>query len=69
MKNFQSFKTNTGEIINVSANQSKRHFTIKTSIGKFRTYPMNQEEFDSNEMNTGNDWAQFLKSDDYFRVK
>jgi len=29
---------------------------------------MTQEEFDSNEMNTPQDWGQFLKSDEYYAV-
>jgi len=50
------FRTNLGETIKVSANQSKRHFTIKTNAAKFRTTPMTKEEFDSCLNNTGNDW-------------
>jgi hypothetical protein len=60
--------TNTGRELKITSNQSKRHSTIKTESGKYRTYPMSQDEFDSNELNTANDWAQFLKSDDYYRV-
>ena len=29
---------------------------------------MSQEEFDREEMNTENDWKQFLKSDDYYAL-
>jgi len=54
--------------IRVTANQSKRTFTIRTETAKYRTYPMSQEEFDSNEFNTQNDWRQWLKSDDYYKV-
>lgn len=64
-----TLKTNLGETIKVSSNQSKRHFTIKTESGTYRTLPMTQEEFDSNEFNTGNDWKHFLKSDDYYKVR
>lgn len=61
------------ETIKVTANQSKRTFTIRKYdndkvYAKYRTYPMSQEEFDSEEMNTENDWKQFLKSDDYYIV-
>ena len=63
-------KTST---IKVSANQSKKTFTIRKYIdgnlfAKYRTIEMSQDEFDSEEMNTENDWKQFLKSDDYYTV-
>ena len=61
------------ETIKATANQSKRTFTIRKYIDgklfvKYRTIQMSQEEFDSEEMNTENDWKQFLKSDDYYTV-
>ena len=62
------FTTNTGEKISVSANQSKRTFTIRTEYAKYRTYRMSKEDFENEERNTGNDWKYFLRSDDYFRV-
>lgn len=53
--------------IKVKANQSKRTFTIRTSGGnKYRTIPMSQDEFDSAEMWTQEDWRQFLKTDEYY---
>lgn len=63
----------SNETIKVSANQNKRTFTIKKYIdgklfAKYRTIQMTQEEFESEEMNTENDWKQFLKSDDYYAV-
>ena len=63
----------SNETIKVTANQSKRTFTIRKYIDgkfftKYRTIEMSQEEFDSEEMNTENDWKQFLKSDDYYTV-
>ena len=56
-----------------TANQAKRTFTIRQFVdgelfAKYRTITMNREEFDSNEFNTENDWSQFLKTDDYYRV-
>lgn len=60
--------TITGREIKVRSNQSKRTFTIVTSSGKYRTYPMTKEEFRSCEHNTGNDWNNFLKSNDYYKV-
>lgn len=68
MKTFTTYTTISGRLIKVRSNQSKRHFTIKTDSATFRAYQMTQEEFDSCENNTGNDWNQFLKSDDYYKV-
>jgi len=64
---------NLKETIKVTANQSKRTFTIrKTYVDgskvKYRTSTMNQQEFDIENMNTENDWMQFLKSDDYYKI-
>ena len=61
------------ETITATANQSKRTFTLRKFIDgkffvKYRTVEMNQEEFDSAEMNTENDWKQFLNSSDYYKV-
>lgn len=68
MKTYTKHTTITGREIKVRSNRSKRHFTIQTDAATYRTYPMSQEEFDSCEHNTGNDWNQFLKSDDYYKV-
>ena len=59
--------------IKVKANQRKRHFTIREYSGgelmaKYRTYRMTVEEFDSAEYWTENDWFQFLKTDEYYKV-
>ena len=59
--------------IKATPNYSKRTFTIRTYIdgklsSKYRTIEMSQDEFDQEEMNTENDWRQFLKSGDYYTV-
>ena len=64
---------NSNQEIKVVANQSKRTFTIRCYdngklYAKYRTSQMSQQEFDTEEMNTENDWKQFLKSDDYYIV-
>ena len=65
-----TLKTISGYEIKVSANHSKRHFTIKTDAGKFRTTPMTKEEFTSCLNNPGNDWKFFLrKGDDYYKIR
>ena len=61
------------ETIKATANHSKRTFTIRKYIdgklfAKYRTIEMTPEEFDSELMNTENDWKQFLKSDDYYKI-
>ena len=63
----------TLETIKATANQSKRTFTIRKYINgklfaKYRTTQMSKEEFNREEMNTENDWKQFLKSDDYYKI-
>jgi hypothetical protein len=62
-------KTMLGERIDVRSNHSARTFTIRTDVAKYRTYPMSKEEFQSCLNNTANDWAYFLKSSDYYKVK
>ena len=65
---YKKLITITGREIKVSSNYSKRTFTIVTESGKYRTYPMSEEEFESNLRNTGNDWNTFLKYDDYYKI-
>lgn len=66
----QTLTTITGEKITiVSCNISKRTFTIRTSGGKFRTYPMTKQDFEyHSDFATGNDWQQFLRSSDYYKI-
>lgn len=67
----QTFKTISGREIKISSNKRNRTFTIKTESSKFRTVPMNKEEFENNQHNTGNDWQQFLNGcdGDYYTVR
>jgi len=60
--------------IKVTADQNRRHFTIRTYVNgtllaKYRTIPLNRNEFRSEENNTERDWFQFLKGPDYYLVK
>lgn len=64
-----TYKTITGRTIKVATNHSKRTFTIKTESATFRTIQMSKQEFESELYNTGNDWAQFLKGSDYYKVR
>jgi hypothetical protein len=59
--------------IAVTPNYSKRTFTIRKTYDdgqkvKYRTIPFSQQEFDSELMNTENDWKYFLSGNDYYRV-
>jgi hypothetical protein len=56
--------------IKVTPNHSRNTFTIRTSAAKYRTLPMSKYEFNNANRNwTGNDWQQFLKTDEYYKVK
>jgi hypothetical protein len=60
--------------ITAKGNQRERTFTLRCynngkMYAKYRTTPMTQEEFDSEGMNTQNDWKQFLTTDEYYKVK
>ena len=60
--------------IKVTPNYYKRTFTIRKTYEdgqkvKYRTIQLNQDEFNSELMNTENDWKQFLKSNDYYQVR
>ena len=62
------------DTITATANFSKRTFTIRRFydgklFAKYRTVQMGVEEFDETEMNTFNDWKDFLKGQDYYSVK
>ena len=65
---------NSNETIKVTANQSKRTFTIRKYIddklfAKYRTNPVSKEEFESDEYMTDNDWKHYLRtSNDYYKV-
>ena len=65
----KTLTTISGRTIKVSSNKSERTFTIKTDSSKYRTLKMSKEEFNSCINNTGNDWSDFLKSDDYYVVR
>ena len=61
--------TITNEIFKISSNKAKRTFTIRTKYSKFRTLQFTKEEFEHADFFwTGNDWKQFLKSDECYKV-
>ena len=62
--------TITNEILKISSNKTKRTFTIRTKYAKFRTLQFTKEEFEHADFFwTGNDWKQFLKTDEYYKVR
>jgi hypothetical protein len=65
----KTLKTISGRVLKVSSNKQKRTFTIVTESNKFRTIQMSKEEFYNALYWTGNDWQNFLKTDEYYPVK
>ena len=65
----KTFKTILGKTLKISVDHSRRTFTIRTDVAKYRTFRMSKEEFNSCLHNTGNDWNNFLRSDDYYKVR
>ena len=61
-------KTITGSLIKVTPNNRSRTFTLRTDGAKYRTIQMSRGEFESAKYWTGNDWSQFLKTDEYYPV-
>ena len=61
--------TITNEVYKISSNKGRRTFTIRTKYAKFRTLQFSKEEFEHADFFwTGNDWSQFLKTDEYYKV-
>ena len=61
--------------IEATANQSKRYFTLRIkettgkTVSKYRTIAYSKEEFEEMEMNTNQDWNDYLKtSQPYFKI-
>lgn len=65
-----TIKTKATEL-KVTSNQSKRYFTIKKGDIKYRTFPMNKEEFENAEFWTEGDWKDFLRRNngEYYKVE
>lgn len=66
--------TTPEETLKVTANQSKKTFTIRSYFdgklfAKYRTLSMSKDDFENEEMNTERDWLHFLRStDNYYKV-
>lgn len=59
---------NTQSTIKATPNHKARTFTIRTEAAKYRTIKLSKEEFQSCLHHTQNDWRQWMKSDDYYKV-
>lgn len=57
------------ENFKITKNKSKRHYTINKGYIVYRTFPMSKAEFDSAYYWTQGDWKNFLKSDEYYKVR
>jgi arsenate reductase-like glutaredoxin family protein len=66
---FTTLKTITGRELQVRSNRNQRTWTIKTDSATYKTNPMSKEEFQNSFYSTGNDWQQFLNSNDYYKIK
>ena len=64
----RTLNTITNVQIKVTPNKSQRTFTIRKDGIKFRTLQMSKEEFESADYWTGNDWANFLKTNEYYAI-
>lgn len=58
----------------VKQNKSKKTYTIRCySLNNlyaiYRTLPMSKEDFNNAYYYTQNDWRNFLKTDEYYKVK
>ena len=43
--------------------------SAKTESGKYRTLPFSKKEFEhADSFWTGNDWQNFLKTDEYYKI-
>lgn len=67
--NMKTLTTISNREFKVSSNKSARKFTIRTSFATYRTTKMTKEEFTSALNWSGQDWAEFLKTDDYYKIK
>jgi len=67
MKTLTSITGREFEII--SSNKTMRTITFRVGGTKYRTIQMSKDEFQSAQYWTGNDWSQFMKSDEYYKLR
>lgn len=56
------------ENFKITSNKQKRHYTINKGYVKYRTLPMDKQEFNKAYYWTQNDWQQFLKTNEYYKL-
>lgn len=54
--------------LTATPNYSKRTFTIRTNGSKYRTSQFSKAEFEENLHNTGKDWLNFLRTEDFYKA-
>jgi len=64
----KTLKSITGREFKIASNKRNRTFTIMVDSVRYRTCQMSKDEFNSCLNNTGNDWSNFLKSNEYYKV-
>ena len=52
--------------IKVTPNYSKRTFTIRKNGIKYRTNKLDVDEFEELDMNTNNDWINWMRTNDFY---
>ena len=62
-------QTITKRELKVSSNKRERTFRIKTESATFKTIPFSKQEFNSAYYWTGQDWQEFLRTDEYYQIK
>lgn len=65
----KTLRTISNRELKVTSNKRERTFRIKTESATFKTLPFNKEEFKSAQYWTGNDWQQFLRTDEYYKLR
>jgi len=68
--NARIVKSITGREFRITSNKRKKTITIHEGSNKYRTYPMSKNDFEhARDYWTGNDFVQFLKTNEYYVVK
>lgn len=62
-------KTVSNKEIKITGNKTLRRYTIKTDSNKYKSYKMNKQEFNDASYWNGNDWQNFLNTNDYYIIK
>lgn len=53
----------------IKSNKKAKTYTIRLGYATYRTFKMIKQEFESAYYWSENDWKQFLKTDEYYKVR